>query len=83
MEKNILSVRINKVGAADIFALVGCVDGNIYGIDQSCNPIFLIEHKSSVSSIDFINSETIVTGSWDGKAIVWSLKSKKIICEYT
>ena len=43
----------------------------------------MIEHNSSISSIDFINKDTFVTGSWDGKAIVWSLKTKSKIAEFT
>ena len=77
MEKNILSVKINKVKAGEnLFVIVGHVDGMICGYDLQCNPIFMIEHNSSISSIDFINNDTFITGSWDGKAIVWSLKTK-------
>lgn len=39
----------------------------------------LIEHNSPISSIDFINSEHFVTGSWDGKATVWHLASRNKI----
>lgn len=33
--------------------------------------------------MDFINSEHFISGSWDGKAIVWHLSSRKQISEYT
>lgn len=42
----------------------------------------MIEHKSNISSLDFINSQTFVSGSWDGKAIVWDIKTRKQIAEY-
>jgi len=63
--------------------LVGCGDGKIYGLDYSGNPLMLIEHNSPISSIDFINSDHFVTGSWDGKATVWHLASRNKIAEYS
>ena len=59
--------------------MAGCADGKVYGLDRAGNPIILFEHDSAISSIDFINSEHFVTGSWDGKAIVWHIASRKKI----
>ncbi len=63
--------------------MVGCADGKIYGLDRGGHPIILFEHNSAISSIDFINFEHFVSGSWDGKAIVWHLASRNKIAEYT
>ena len=66
-----------------MFAVLGCRNGKIYGIDREGNPSFEIAHDSPISSIDFIDSQHIVTGSWDGKAIVWSLTSRAKVSEYS
>lgn len=50
--------------------------------DRDGNPSLEIVHNSAISSIDFINGNHIVTGSWDGKAIVWNLSTQKNVCEY-
>lgn len=78
-EKNVLSVRINRKGGSQVFVFAGCGDGKIYGLDHVGNPVMLIEHDSPVCSIDVINTEHFVTGSWDGKAIVWHIASRKKI----
>jgi WD40 repeat protein len=57
---------------AHLFAVLGCRNGKIYGID----PCLELAHNSPISSIDFIDAQHIVTGSWDGKAIVWNLSSR-------
>lgn len=70
-EKNILSVRLNKVNESEVCALVGCMDGNTYAIDHNGSPLYTYPHESAISSIDFIDDNHFVAGSWDGKAIVW------------
>ena len=63
--------------------MVGTTDGKIYGFDQHGTPISLFEHNSAISSIDFIDNDHFVTGSWDGKAIVWEISTHKPITEFT
>jgi WD40 repeat protein len=65
-----------------LFAIAGFFDGQIVAYDLHCNPIWMIEHDSNISSIDFINNDNFVTGSWDGKAIVWNITTKKKVSEY-
>ena len=55
----------------------------MYGFDYSGNPLAVFEHDSPISSIDFINSDHFVSGSWDGKGIVWSISTHKKVTEYT
>lgn len=81
-EKNVLSVRINRRGG-NVFAFVGSVDGKIHAFDSMGTPIALYEHDSAISSIDCIDEGHFVTGSWDGKAIVWETNSMKKVAEYT
>lgn len=40
-------------------------------------------HTSPVCSLDFIDGDRVVSGSWDGKAIVWSLSQQKQVAEYS
>ena len=61
---------------------MGCRNGKIYGYDKSGNRLLEISHNSTISSLDFIDSETFVSGSWDGKCIVWSISTLKPVCEY-
>lgn len=83
-EAEIVALRINRLeGNEHLFAVLGCRNGKIYGIDREGNPCFEISHDSPISSIDFIDSQHIITGSWDGKAIVWSLTSRAKVSEYT
>lgn len=78
IEKNVLCVKINPFESAEgLFAIAGFVDGQIVGYDIHCTPIWMIEHNSNVNSLSFINADHFVSGSWDGKAIVWSISSKK------
>ena len=62
--------------------LVGCADGKIYGFDRNSTPIAQYENGSPVSSIDFINNQYFVAGSWDGKATVWNYVARKKTAEY-
>lgn len=62
--------------------LVGCADGKIYAFDSQGNPLAAFEHDKEISSIDFIDREHFVSGSWDGKAIVWSIPKHKKITEF-
>ena len=59
--------------------MAGCTDGKIYAFDQLGNPMTVFEHNSAISSIDFIDIKHFVTGSWDGKACVWSIPDQKIL----
>lgn len=61
---------------------MGCKNGDIFVFDRQGNPITKFTHNSPVCSLDFIDSDRIVSGSWDGKAIVWSLNAQKPIAEY-
>ena len=47
-----------------------------------CNPLFEIDNGSQVSSIDFIDKDHFVTGSWDGCATVWKLSTKSKVSQY-
>ena len=59
--------------------IVGCRNGHIYAFDQAGNPTLELTHNSNISSVDFIDENHIVSGSWDGKAVVWSLTEQKKI----
>jgi len=37
----------------------------------------MVEHDSNISSLDFIDADHFVSGSWDGKATVWSISQRK------
>lgn len=43
----------------------------------------MIEHNSNISSLDFIDADHFVTGSWDGNAIVWRISTKNKISTYS
>lgn len=45
-------------------------------------PLSMIEYNSPICSIDFIDADHIVTGSWDGKGVVWEFSTSKKISEY-
>jgi len=62
--------------------VLGCRNGKIYGFDREGNPAFELTHDSTISSIAFIDGSHFVTGSWDGKAIVWSIPGLKKISEF-
>lgn len=80
-EADIISIKINKRNPKSaVFAVLGCRNGDIFCFDREGNPSLKLTHNSTISSIDFIDAEHIVTGSWDAKAIVWSLTSHKPIC---
>lgn len=53
-EKNILSIRLNKLGGKT-FVLVGSADGKIHAFDHHGSPVGLYEHNSQISSLDFID----------------------------
>ena len=50
--------------------------------DKTGNNLFKIKHDSTISSIDFIDADCFVSGSWDGKAKVWSFDTQQPICEF-
>lgn len=79
-----MTVKLNKFPSSEgLFAIAGFVDGQIVGYDIHCNPIWMIEHNSNISSLNFINADYFVTGSWDGKAIVWNIPERKKISEFS
>jgi WD40 repeat protein len=43
----------------------------------------MIQHDSNISSLDFIDADHFVSGSWDGNAIVWSISQRKKTAEFT
>lgn len=82
-ESEIISLKLNKNGpSSKHFALLGCRNGKIYCFDQEGNPSLEITHDNTISSLDFIDDEHFVSGSWDGKAIVWSFSTLKQVSEY-
>lgn len=83
LEADVISIKINKHHPKSLtFVALGCRNGDIFCFDREGNPSLKLSHNSTISSIDFIDGEHIVTGSWDGKAIVWSLTEQKPICEF-
>lgn len=82
-DSEIICAKINKMDPqSQWWCLLGCKNGKIMALDALGNPSLELNHDSNISSLDFIDSQTIVTGSWDGKAIVWSLATQKKIAEY-
>ena len=51
-------------------------------MDRNGDTLFSINHNSTISSLDFVGDDAFVSGSWDGKATVWSFDTQKMICEY-
>jgi phospholipase A-2-activating protein len=83
LTSEVISIKINKKQVeSPIFVALGCRNGEIHVYDNEGNELLSLNHNSTISSLDFIDAETLVTGSWDGKAIVWSLSTQKPICEY-
>lgn len=84
IEKNVLCIKINRFPSNEgLFAIAGFVDGQIVGFDVHGTPIWLIEHNSNISSLDLIDSDHFVTGSWDGNAIVWNISTKKKVSTFS
>lgn len=82
-ESEVIAIKINRYDSnSPFFVVVGCRNGKMFAFDRAGNPSLELAHNSTVCSIDFINSNHIVTGSWDGKAIVWNLTTHKAISEY-
>ncbi len=82
-DADLISIKINKRNPKDhIFVVIGCRNGDIFSFDREGNPVFKLSHTSTISSLDFIDSDHIVSGSWDGKAVVWSLSQQKQVCEF-
>lgn len=82
-ESEVIAIKINKFDkSSPFFVVLGCRNGKIYAFDREGNPSLELVHNSAISSIDFINGNHIVTGSWDGKAIVWNLLTHKTVSEY-
>ncbi len=57
---------------------MGCKDSKIFLFDALGNPTAVLEgHKSAVSSLSWMDKDTLVSGSWDATAIVWSVPQGK------
>ena len=62
--------------------VLGLRNGFIHAFDRNGHELFMINHDSAISSLDFIGDEAFVSGSWDGKGIVWSIDTQQKICEF-
>ena len=62
--------------------ILGCRNGQMLALDREGNELFRVNHDSVISSIDFITDEAFVSGSWDGKGIVWSIDTQQKLCEF-
>ncbi len=80
-EKEVNCIKINR-NEHGPFVLAGIRDGKIFSFDRQFNPIRVYEYSAAISSIDFINSEYFVTGSWDGKVNLWSVNEGKVVRSY-
>ena len=84
LESEVISIKINKREPdSPIFIILGCRNGEIHAYDKQGGSLFTIYHTSPISSLDFIDSDSLVSGSWDGKAIVWSISSQQQISEFS
>ena len=81
-DSEVLSLKLNRTRNSH-FLIIGCKNGDIFSFDHQGNPIAKFAHTSPICSLDFIDSDRIVSGSWDGKATVWSLGAQKPLAEYT
>jgi WD40 repeat protein len=60
--------------------IIGSKDRNVYLTDIDGNPDGILEgHTNAVCSLSHPNESSLVSGSWDGTARVWDLKSKQCI----
>ncbi len=70
-----LQVRRNLDGF-----IVGCKDNHIYILDIDGNPIQQLEgHTGPVNSLSESPSGKLISGGWDGAAIVWDLATGNIL----
>jgi len=76
----VMTVRFSPDGR---FLAAGSGDFKVYLIDtQSWEPVKSFEgHEYLISDVLFLNAETMVTASWDGKVILWSVESGEKIKE--
>lgn len=83
-QSEIISIKINRTQKNPThFVLIGCRNGKIFAFDQYGNPTLELTYNSTISSIDFIDNQHFVTGSWDAKAIVWSLTTQTKLSEFS
>ena len=88
LENNpIFSCDYNSDGSA--FA-IGCNDASIKIYDESTKEILIqlgpskgydYGHNSRVCSIKWINENSLISGGWDNKVIIWDIRQKTIIQE--
>lgn len=72
-------MRINPFDQSSYAIAVGCKDSKIFLFDAVGNPTGILEgHTSSVSSLSWLDKDTLVSGSWDATAIVWSVPDSKV-----
>lgn len=62
--------------------IVGCKNSIIYKLDLDGNPILLLEgHSGPVNSLSESDTGKLISGSWDGRAIVWDINDgKQLFC---
>jgi phospholipase A-2-activating protein len=58
----------------------GGKDGKIFKVDLLGNPLMVYEgHEAAVNSISQAVPEEVASGSWDGTARIWDVKTGKCI----
>jgi WD40 repeat protein len=79
-ESYIYSVRINPFDQSTHAIAVGCKDSKIFIFDAVGNPTGILEgHQSAVSSLSWLDKNTLVSGSWDATANVWAVQESKAL----
>ena len=79
-ESYLYAVKINPFELGSYAIAVGCKDSRIFLFDAVGNPTLVLEgHTSSVCSLSWLDRDTLVSGSWDGTANIWSVSQNKVI----
>jgi phospholipase A-2-activating protein len=79
-ESYLYSVKINPFELGPYSIAVGCKDSHIFLLDAQGNPSLVLEgHSSAVASLSWLDRDTLVSGSWDGTANIWSVSQNKVI----
>lgn len=79
-ESYLYSVKINPFEQGSYAIAVGCKDSRIFLLDSVGNPTLILEgHTSAVNSLSWLDRDTLVSGSWDGTANIWSVSQNKVI----
>lgn len=79
-ESYLYAVKINPFELGSYSIAVGCKDSRIFLFDSMGNPTLVLEgHTSSVSSLSWLDKDTLVSGSWDGTANIWSVSQNKVV----